>query len=133
MTFSVKKLPGEPIIVGSYEKDFSIQRDLPDLLQEMGAAFDAVGGPFYHIGDLSNMSPPSFEDIMRGMAAVAWKEGSLLRHPDLVEIALVTPNPLLQKIGQAFEHRVYGGIPTKVFATLDEALEYIRTRIASIA
>ena len=67
--------------------------------------------------------------FVQGMAAAVRGDMGMHKHPDLVELVLVTPNPLFQRIGRAFQQAQYGSIPTRVFATLDEALAYVRSRV----
>ena len=125
MSYSVEKLPDEPIVVTTLHADYSNDQDGEASMIETVALLDAQSEAVYYIFDVSRYSP-SFDDVI---AAVNWGgpgKSPTLRHPNVREPLIVTHSSMVKLAAQGLKSATWGHLIVQVFGTVEEALAYAR-------
>lgn len=125
MSFTVEKLPNDPVIVQTFNEDYDLANEIKLSNAKMFETLDAVTEEKVYLIDVFKFQI-SFEDIIKGANIVARGERPLWHHPKLKQIVLVTEDPALRLAAEGMESSVFGGLKIPVFATVDEALVYTR-------
>jgi len=126
MSFNVRKLPCEPITV--YTAQSSDLDHMEQNNQIMLDMLDQLSAPVFHIADMRPIKL-NVDSLMQLAASVAYGEHSVLRHPMIKELILVTDSRLIAMAGDGLSSDIYGNLPVKIFGSLDEALQYARAQI----
>lgn len=130
VNYSVERLPDEPIIIGIFHDTFSLKEDVDPYISEVQALFDELGTGFFYVNDTRNLHVNLFQDLLVAVNKATRGLGAVLRHPGMEEYILVTTDKLLQMSARGLRAEVFGGIPATVFETIEEAMEYARSRVA---
>jgi hypothetical protein len=129
MSYTVKKLPGEPILLNVVGKAYDIGRDAPAACQELFDLLEALDAPVFLVVDARELKA-NFGDVVVGLGATTREGVAVLKHPNIREIVLVTTSGLVSMGVKALGQVQYGGLKSSAFETLDEALAYVRDRVA---
>ena len=129
MSYSVEKLPGEPIVVSTMLDDFSVADHLPGMIDELSALFDSQPEPVYYISDVGHLSL-NLEDILFGSTATARGQNPVLHHPNIKRTILVTSSKMIKLAVKGMNSEVFGNIRIDLFETVDEAFAYVREQLA---
>lgn len=127
MSYSVEKLPDEPILVLIIEDPFDYQHGPSAIFDKVGEEIHNLSGPLYWITDITGLTL-NFQNWIT-MRAAAYEP-----HPYSVESGRIHPlyvsnNSALIYGGAALENmrrERFDLIPVRLFSTLDEALKYAR-------
>jgi hypothetical protein len=128
MSFRIRKLYEEPIILGTSLESFDLTIDIYPCLYAVCTQLEAVEEPVYLIGDVRNLKP-SFGDILNGFAMASQGNVAILQHPNLLELVIISESDFvktsLHKVGNAHHS------PVKITAhsTLETALAYVRSQV----
>lgn len=125
MSFTVEKLPNDPVIVQTFNEDYDLANEIKLSNAKMFETLDVVTEEKVYLVDVFKFHI-TFEDIIKGANIVARGERPLWHHPKLKQIILVTQDPALRLAAEGMESSVFGGLKIPVFATVDEALVYTR-------
>ncbi len=126
--YTLEKLPGEPIVVFQAAKTYDLETDTPVALDELNAIADSSDVDLIYITDIRNIH---FElsDMAYLSNLAARGQGAVFHHPRLKEIVAVTTSKLVELTFRGMGSEVYGRVRVAVFPTLEEALEYARSRL----
>ncbi|MCU0463549.1 MAG: hypothetical protein MUF38_03160 [Anaerolineae bacterium] len=125
MSFTVEKLPNDPVIVQTFNEDYDLANEIKLSNAKMFETLDAVTEEKVYLVDVFKFDI-SFEDIIKGANIVARGERPLWHHPKLKQIILVTEDSALRLAAEGMESSVFGGLKIPVFSTVEEALVYTR-------
>jgi hypothetical protein len=130
MSFTIEKLPDEPIIICSMSEQFNPLKDYGAFWQRLGEVVKDMEGPIYRITHLKT-DQIQFSDMVLALAAEA-KSGmpGSLTDPRIRSV-LVNRSILAQMAVESIKQEQYGQLDTPLFGTLDEALTYVRQQLAS--
>ena len=128
MPFAIEKLAGEPIVRVKVSSPFDVRQDLPQLAQQLHAAFDAEEGPLWDITDVRDLSI-GFGDMVYAMALMTRGELAVLNHPKLRRFVVIASSSLLLIAAKALGQQQYGAIPVMICETPDDALAVVRAEI----
>jgi hypothetical protein len=132
MSFRVERLAGEPILLVTVPEDFDVKNDLPAAIKQIREILDGSEEPVYHTHDVHPFQM-SFDDMMAAMRLLTQGEMAILRHPNIREVLVAADDTMIRAAAKALALVPYGGLPVRVFETLDEALAYAREQIAGQA
>lgn len=135
--YYVELVPDEPILIFGAYKEYSLAEDQPQAGAEVQQYLDQASEPLYHILDITEASL-SLDDVIlaanfgaRGQNNSAkGQHGPVWKHPNIQELIFVTNKKLVNLAVRGLDSLMFGNIQAKVFYTQEEALEYIRVKIA---
>jgi hypothetical protein len=122
--YDIQWLPGENIILEHLPHDFDIARIWPST--EVSIRFlDQAPAPVPYILDLTDFQI-TFSDLVQVLASMVNDHPDMYSHRSLKELCVVTHSDVIRLGANALSQAQYGGVRTRVFRTLDEALAYAR-------
>jgi hypothetical protein len=125
--YTLEKLPGEPIVVFQATKSYDLEADTPVALDELTRIVDSSDIDLIYIADVRNITF-DLADLAYSANLTTRGEGAIFHHPKLREIIAVTTSKLVELTFRGMDSDVYGGVKVAVFPTLEEALEYARSK-----
>ena len=128
MSFRIRKLYEEPIILGSTLESFDLTIDIYPCLYAVCSQLEAVEAPVYLIGDLRNLKP-SFGDILNGYAIASQGNVAILQHPNLLEIVIVSESDFVNTSLHKVQITHGNLVKVSVQPTLEKALAYVRSQV----
>ena len=129
MSYTIKKLPAESIIVFRLAHDFAVQAELGPAARDMLALLNSVEEPNFLICDLSEQTAFNMEDMLVGTDTAARGESSPLHHPKIRQAIFVTRNTALKLATNGLGNDVYGNLFVPVFENYEDALDYARSQL----
>jgi hypothetical protein len=129
MSYTFEKLPGEPILLNVLSETYDIGRDASASTEQLLDLLDTMDVPAFLIIDARGLEM-NFGDMVAGLGPATRGEAAVFRHPNIREIVLVTTSNLGNMAAKALGQLQYGGLNSSAFETLDEALAYVRDRVA---
>lgn len=122
-TFSIEKLPDESIICFQTLDGWEWKRDMPLVVPKAVKILDAEAAPVFWISDLSKETM-SLDDAIWGANFLA-KHPEWYRHENIIEVLMITPNPLINLASRGLTSASFGNMPVQVFDNFDAALAYV--------
>jgi hypothetical protein len=127
MSYTIEKLPGDPIIVATTGEDFSISTEIDPLNVDLLKLLDAATEPIYYIVDVRTISI-SVSDAIYAATAVARTENAPFRHPNMKHVIIVTESNLAKLSAKGLDSDVFGHLKVTVVESPDEAFAYVRSQ-----
>ena len=135
--YRIELLSDEPILLFETYPEYTLSGDWRQVDIETRQFLDQSSEPLFYLIDITKASL-SLEDIVlaanigaRGPNTEAMnQEIPLWKHPNIQEMVFVTTRPILTLAAKGLDSLAFGNIKTKTFATQEEALGYIRARVA---
>lgn len=132
MTYKLTQFENEPILLVSLEADFSVRHDQPVSDAETRAILEASPTKLFNIVDLTRLRL-NMDDVIAGAHNGTAHEEAVWRHPKNELVIFVSPNRMVQVAAKGLSATAFGGIETRTFNTVDEALTWVRAHIAQPA
>jgi hypothetical protein len=132
MSIIIKRLPDEPIIFIEARNPIDLKVDMPDAITRFKALLDAAERPVWDVTDALGFTM-SFADMVGMLGTISRTDLGVIRHRNFAGLALVADSDLLRMGLNALGQAQYGGLTVKTFATLDDAMAYVRTAIGAQA
>lgn len=130
-SYTVRRLDDLPVVLTTINDQFSVQDELEFYLADIAAALDASNEQLFLVSE-SQEFKVNFSDMVMGLGKGTKGASAALNHPKIAEICAVIPeNRLLQLAIQALGQMQYGGKKVTLYATLDEALAYVKEQVGS--
>lgn len=128
MSFSIEKLPDEPIVICTLDKDFR-GAEYNGFLSELGKLLEGEPGPVYRITYSLAITPLIFSDIvtMLGEETKSGKPGTIT--DPRIRMIIVSAASDAQFPIDSVKQDQYGAFDVPLFATVDEALAYARAEL----
>lgn len=126
MSYTLKKLPGEPIIIQKLHSDYSLAAEGEQSIADSIALLDAQPEQVYYIVDLTD-AHLSVNDVIQG-ANLASRQTQVLKHPKIRANLFITTSPLVSFAAKGMNSPAFGGIKIEVYSSTDEALAAIRAQ-----
>ena len=127
MSYSIEKLPDDPIIITTMFEDFSMDQSEP-FLDELIDLFDSLVEPVYLIADVDRYTF-SVQDMLVALNVAVQGSRAIMHHPNLAGTVVVTSSKMMKLASKGAKSDAFGNIQTEVFETLEEALDHIRSRL----
>lgn len=128
MSFSIEKLPGEPIIISTMARDFNPHQNGEAFWNALAAAMEGEASPIYRITVLDGIEA-NFSDMMITLAEEARGDRPGSTADPRIRALLVARIPMAQLAVEGLKQDQYGQLDVSLFTTLDEALDYARAEI----
>ncbi len=126
-SYTLEQLPGEPIIVLTMYESFSPADDLPEILDRLKEMLDSAEEPICFINETLRLKV-SLSDLISTASLVARGEGAVYHHPNMKEVLVVTDKKIISLGAEGLRSDIFGNVPISVFETMEEALDYVRSR-----
>ncbi len=126
MTYAIKKIFGEPIIVAAIHEDYVPRRDIAQSDAEAITLLDTCTAPVFLIIDVRSFKQITMDDIFLAVKHSSYGDDSLYRHPMLREVIFISTNPAVKTATEGLSHAAFGEIKARTVDTLEAALAYAR-------
>ncbi len=126
-SYTLEKLPGEPIILGITNGTWEAEVDIPMWAEELYRILDSLDGLAFYIGDLRRGRPWTLDEAIRTASAVARGNKPVFHHPNVKEALIVTKDTLVNLGAKGLQSDIFGNVRIKVFGTIEAAFEYARS------
>ena len=127
MSYTIEKLPGEPIIIVTTHPDFDAEAEYPLVRKEVAELLSRQPAPVFYIMDYTHLSA-GLDEIMIVASGRTRQPDANLRHPNVWQAIVVTNQDILRMAARGVSGEVFGGFDVPTFDTLDEALAYARAQ-----
>jgi ethanolamine utilization protein EutA (predicted chaperonin) len=124
MSYSIEKLLNEPIVLCTFNADYSAEAELEQFIQQFQANLDAQREKVYVIFVATEASI-TYVDVLKGTRIVKYQ---LFKHPNVRENIVVTSTPFLKLIVQAITGPMFGKQPVYTVESLEDAVAYARNQ-----
>ncbi len=128
MGYTITTDPTMPVIVCTLGADFSLKEDMNNVLQELSQLLDQAPRPVYYISNITG-ARLTFGDIVMGMGATA-SMGGVLRHPNMVEMIVISASDVVRLGVKALSQAQYGGVNARLAQDLDEAMRFVQAEMS---
>jgi hypothetical protein len=129
MSYTVEKLPNEPIVVCTFHADFKIGVEGDVSLNTNIALLDKQTERVYYIVDCT-YATFNLDDAIQG-ANMTTRQKQLFKHPKIIESIFVTQSRLIKLVVQGLNNPMFGSIAVHVVDSLNAALAYARSQAAA--
>ena len=126
-TYTVQKLPDEPIVIFANGADFQIKTELIPAIIEIKSLLDCQSTPVYLVNDLTDAPAPSPNEIMNAATHLAIGADALYQHPKIKCIIAITPFDVIRMAYGEMLRSLIHNRDIQIFRTLAEGLAYART------
>ena len=123
MSFTIEKLPGEPIVLLTTHKDIDISHETSQIIEQAVELFDSLDEPVFYIVDMTHSSV-DLEDLLVGASAVLVQK--YINHPNMREMMIVSSDEAVHLSVQGFDSDAFGNVKAQIFTALADALDYAR-------
>lgn len=130
MPIKIEKMPDEPILQITAKNPIDPQIDLYNAIAQFEPALESAAAPIYFLGDARGLSL-SFSELVGVLGTISHYGKAVFKHPNFAGLALVAENKILRMGVNALGQSQYGAVRVKTFATVDDALVYVRAEIAA--
>ena len=130
---TIDKLPDEPIIVVAILEKFNFGNDMAEGNKPAFELLDSLDSPVFWIVDLRRANMRLGQLVTSSNIVTRGEEDkrALWHHPMIKETILVSTVGMIKLAAKGLSSDVFGNLSVKAFDTLDEALEYARSKIAA--
>jgi hypothetical protein len=128
MSYTIQKLPDEPIVVAISHADFS-GAEGADMMDELYATLDAQTEHVYLVSDMSAVNL-SVDDMLQGASLVTRGQKPVLLHPNITETIIVATSAFIRLATKGLASPIFGSQHIQVIENLDAALAYCREGVA---
>ena len=129
MTYSVEKLPDEPIVISTISASFSMDQ-YEQFLDDLTELLDMQTEPVYHV-TVVNKHSFSFQEVLVSTNRSSRGPNPILHHPNLAGMVTVTTNKIIRLASKGLNSEIFGNIHIDLFETMDEALDFVRSRVTA--
>ena len=127
MSYSIEKLPGDPVIIGMFSDGFSVANHLEPFLDELKGLLDDQAEPVYYVVILDGLSL-SLEDLLVSTNVSSRGDNPALHHPNLRGTIAVTDSKMIKLAAKGMNSDLFGNLRVDVFETAEEALAFVRSQ-----
>lgn len=131
MPTQITTIPDAPIVIAHSSEGLDREQDMRDSVVQITAALDAQPEPVFLIIDLSEITM-DLNELIQSASLSARGNDTMLHHPKIRENIFVLTSKFIIMAIQGLNSATFGRINARVFATLDEALEYCRAQAAAV-
>lgn len=125
MSFSLEKLPDEPIIIGTIAGVGALD-ETSSFVNQLTSLLDNEPGPLYFIIDMSQYSL-SLEEMLTGTNQTTRGSMAFHNHPNLAGTIIISSSRMVKLAAKGMNTELFGNVHVKVFETMDDALAFARS------
>jgi hypothetical protein len=128
MSYTIEKLPNEPIILQVLNADYTFGAEASPSMLELMTLLDAQRERVYLIMDMSEVSL-NLDDAIQA-ASMSTQQHKLLTHPNTIESILVSDSRLMKLMAKGLNTPIFGNIILRTFESRSAALAYACSQAA---
>lgn len=114
-----------------YEADFRLNEHLHLITEDLQHFFDNSTQPVICVTDARDLHV-GFGELVGALGKVATGAGALARHPNLMELVVITQSDVIKLATNALQQGQYGGLVTVVFDDANAAYDYAVNRLQTV-
>lgn len=126
MTFTIERLPGEPIIISTFSEAFRVDTDGQMSIQQTYEFMEDIEGKVCLIMDVSDLKL-GFSDLVSGLGMLTRGSSGLFTDPR-VRLLVVGSHGFAEIGVKALEQTQYGGLSVKLAGSVEEAIGFCRAQ-----
>lgn len=127
MSSTIKMMENDTALVVSLGDDFDFAKEGEEHVAQITNILDQQTEPIYYIVDVRKLDV-TFDDMLALINRVARGENALLHHPNIKEIINVISDSFQRAMSEGLDSEWFGNLKVKLVYSLDEGLDYIRSR-----
>lgn len=124
MGYKIEVIPGEPIIVETWDRYYDPATDGPRAAREIIQVMETLNKPVVAIVDM-RAAALSFDDILL-LAQSASSKTAPARHPLQRRRIIVTTSEVVSMAAEGLDNAIFGHIVVDIATSMEEALEKAR-------
>ncbi len=124
MPYTIEVLPGEPILVEVWQKDFEMGSHAAKFLTDITKVLDEAQEPMTNIVDM-RLASVGLDDVILG-ANLATRLTAFTKHPKLRRSIFVTTSKMIALAARGLNSPVFGNRQVYVCDTVEEAIAKAR-------
>ncbi len=129
-TYSVEKLPGEPIVISTAFPDWNAFDYMEPFMKDLIHLIDqAEEQDLYYVINLAAWSP-KLPEIVQAANAAGRGGNTILHHPKIRKLLIVTQMKLVEIAGHGLNSDLFGKLPVAIFTSLEDAIAEARSLAA---
>ncbi len=125
-TYTIEKLPGEPILLFTAHRDYDVSVDIVKAAAEVNQLLDELGEPVFFVQDLMAVVI-DVDDMLVGSNTAGGSETATFRHPNIREVVAATQDQMLRMALEGMANETYGNVRVSLFDNIDDAMAYVRS------
>lgn len=125
--YTLEKIPGEPIILGTTLEGWKAEIDIPLWANDLYALLDSAGGKVTYIGNLLAGKPWTLDELVRTANAVSLGNRPVFQHPNIHEVLIVTQHTLVKLAAIGLQSDLFGRVPSRAFTSVGDAMAQARS------
>jgi hypothetical protein len=126
MSYAVKLLPGEPVIIVSFSLPFDSLNDVPEAYTEAAELSQTLRDTVFLLSDVSAVNL-SLDDLINGLTML---RDALPKTKDYRLIGIGSLD-MVKRAAQAMWQAQYGSVNVSLFSSLNDALARIRAELGT--
>lgn len=126
--YFTERLPDLPVLLSVIGKGWTEDRDLISAMLDMERLLNEAEQPLFLITELDGIQV-TLDHIVIGANAAAQGERSLLHHPQVREVIVVTESPVIKHAAEGLRSDAFGNIPVRTYPSIKEAIDYVREQV----
>jgi hypothetical protein len=127
MTYTLSKLPDEPIIIYDQDVNRDDSQSIADSLDAIAKLLDEQTEKCFLIYQIPNIRI-ELDELMQAASKAGRSSNGVLHHPNLRENVYVVDNALVKMAIKGLESATFGRAKVILFGSLEEALSYCRDK-----
>lgn len=125
MSYSIEKLPDEPILIVTLHKEFAFSRDSVAANMEAKAVLDQSKEPLYYVADTSAVRF-NMDETVEGSNFASRGETAIFQHPNIKQVLLVVGDIMQEMTAAGMRSEAFGSVNILTFASREDALAHAR-------
>ncbi|MBN1310287.1 MAG: hypothetical protein JXB30_02630 [Anaerolineae bacterium] len=126
----IDKLPDEPVVVVTLLKGYDYGDDMIESNKPSFTLLDSQDKPVFWILDM-RQARIGFGEVVASANMMTRGEEPLWKHPMIRETVIVSDAQMVKLAAKGLSSDVFGNLSIKVFGTVEEALDYVRSAPAA--
>ncbi len=122
MSYSIKKLPAEPIVILTANADAASQSDLETVYEQLKTILDQSTEALTIIQDVQQLPNADLDAIMRSASASV----DFHKHPHMGTSIMVTTSTIYKMAAQGLDSNFFANQKVMIFDSMEAALAYAR-------
>ena len=129
MSYTIEVNQNQNTLICTWHEDFDFKTEIDAFIDELTPILDALPTSVYMVNLFIDLKL-SFTDIMTGASMATRGEASVFHHDNVKQVIFVTQDRTLSLAAKGLNSFSFGNVDIKVFKTLDEAMDFIRSETA---
>jgi hypothetical protein len=130
MAISIEKLPDIPVLVIRLPAGEEIANMPEEDLTHVKSILDGLSEPVYLIRDTTGSQIKISFELITTIANKLTRQYQLMKHPNIIENIFVTQSRPLELALAGLRSPVFGSNKVQTMATYEEAIAYVREKLA---